>query len=109
MLANDGNGVPDREKLRMLMPSLRGSRLKIYKNLIRFYRKDLLRENPGKVYDIIKTRLMEFQETIPEKAISVPLRIQRDVERPADRPPVAASLRRRPDEPCLSRNVKERK
>ena len=66
-LANDGCGVPDREKLRMLMPSLRGSRLKIYKNLIKFYRKDLLKENPGKVYDIIKTRLMEFQETIPEK------------------------------------------
>ena len=64
MLANDGKGVPDREKLRMLMPSLRGSRLKIYKNMIKFYRKDLLKTDPGKVYDIIKQRLMEFQETI---------------------------------------------
>ena len=27
----------------------------------------MLKENPGKVYDLIKTRLLEFQETIPEK------------------------------------------
>ena len=49
------------------MPSLRGSRLKIYKNLVKFHRKDLVQTDPQKVYELVKERLLEFQETVPEK------------------------------------------
>jgi hypothetical protein len=62
-LANDGEGMADRERLKVLASCLKGSREKTYQVLRKKHR--LLGEvdsDPGKVLSIIRAKLMRFVE-----------------------------------------------
>ena len=71
-LANDGAGMSDMERLKVLSSCLKGSREKTYKVLHKKHR--LLGDveaNPGMVFNIIKTKLLRFIETPLEKQMRV--------------------------------------
>ena len=71
-LANDGAGMSDMERLKVLASCLKGSREATYKVLHRKHR--LLGDvesDPGMVFSIIKAKLMRFVETPIEKQMRV--------------------------------------
>ena len=71
-LANDGEGMADRERLKVLASCLKGSRAKTYQVLHKKHR--LLGEvdsDPGKVLSIIRAKLMRFVEGSMEKQMRV--------------------------------------
>ena len=71
-LANDGEGMADRKRLKVLASCLKGSREKTYQVLHKKHR--LLGEvdsDPGKVLGIIRAKLMRFVEGSMEKQMRV--------------------------------------
>ena len=63
-LANDATGMSDIERLRVLGNCLKQSRKSVYRVKVKEARvSGLLRTDPGKVYEEIKARLMEFGTT----------------------------------------------
>ena len=71
-LANDGAGMADKERLKVLLSCLKGSREKTYKVLHKKHRTlGDVDADPGKVFDIIKARLMRFVESNIEKQMRV--------------------------------------
>ena len=71
-LANDGAGMSDKERLKVLALCLKGSRQKTYENLFRKHRAlGEVETEPGKVFDIIKAKLLRFSETTMEKQMRV--------------------------------------
>jgi hypothetical protein len=71
-LANDGAGMADAERLKVLLSCLRGSREKVYRVIHKRCRASgLLASNPEEVFSLIKERLMRFVETPMEKPMRV--------------------------------------
>ena len=71
-LANDGLGMADREKLRVLANCLRQSRKQVYKVVTKAARRaGTLESDPGAVYDQVIERLREFREGEIEKQTRV--------------------------------------
>ena len=72
MLANNGNGMADREMLVALKQCISGSRLIIYENVVK-ERKDRMHEDGahGEVYAAIKERFYKFLETGVERQLRV--------------------------------------
>ena len=72
MLANNGNGMADREMLVALKQCISGSRLIIYENVVK-ERKDRMQEDGahGEVYAAIKERFYKFLETGVERQLRV--------------------------------------
>ena len=67
-LANDGRGMNATEHLTTLLSCLRGSKEKVYKLVYRKHRKlGTVGDDPDKVFEEIKSRLMKFVETPMEK------------------------------------------
>ena len=67
-LANDGLGMADREKLRVLANCLRQSRKQVFKVVTQAARRaGTLESDPGAVYDQVIERLREFREGEIEK------------------------------------------
>jgi hypothetical protein len=67
-LANDATGMNDIERLRVLGNCLKQSRKKVFRVKLKEARNNgLLRSDPGKVYEEIRARLMEFRETALER------------------------------------------
>ncbi|HIE71147.1 MAG TPA: hypothetical protein EYP98_13775, partial [Planctomycetes bacterium] len=67
-LANDASGMSDVERLRCLGNCLKQSRKKVYRVQLKEARRSgLLRSDPGAVYELLRTRLMEFRETLLER------------------------------------------
>ena len=61
-LANDATGMSDIERLRVLGNCLKQSRKKVFRVKLKEARTSgLLRTDPGKVYEEVRTRLMEFR------------------------------------------------
>ena len=64
--------MSDKERLRVLSGCLRGSRLKTYENMIKRHRAiGEVESSPGKVFDVIRAKLMRFAETTIEKQMRV--------------------------------------
>ena len=67
-LANDGRGMPIREKLRCFGQSLKQSRAKVYKVVLKDARlKGHLDSDPQRVYADVCVRLLEFRESVLER------------------------------------------
>ena len=67
-LANNGQGMSDKEMLVAMKSCLHGSRRKIYENVMKSMKLQLSEEGgPGEAYRQIKARLMRFLETPTEK------------------------------------------
>ena len=67
-LANDADGMSDIERLRVLGNCLKQSRKKVYRVKLKEARASgLLKTDPGKVFEEIRVRLMEFRESALEK------------------------------------------
>ena len=67
-LANDGDGMSDKERLKVLLSCLRGTREQTYRVLHKLNRANGRNEaDPGGVFLDIKARLMRFVETQVEK------------------------------------------
>ena len=67
-LANDADGMSDIERLRVLGNCLKQSRKKVYRVKIKEARASgLLKTEPGKVFEEVRVRLMEFRESALEK------------------------------------------
>merc|ERR1711990_961056 len=63
-----GKGMPQKEKLRVLGSCLKGSRARVYKNMIRWAREaGHLDSDPTRVYEDIRERLMEYRQTTMER------------------------------------------
>ncbi len=71
-LANDGEGMSDLEMLTTLKACLKEHRLKSYELIYkRAHAAGTLKDNPGKVYQEIKTKHLLFAETREEREIRV--------------------------------------
>ena len=71
-LANDGAGMSDKERLKVLALCLKRSRQKTYENLFRKHRSlGDVESDPGKVFEIIKAKLLRFSESTMEKQMRV--------------------------------------
>ena len=71
-LGNNGQGMPDREKLIVFDNCLKGkSRNKVYQRVMRVHRGKLAATDPGKVITLIENKLLRFSETMPEKQARV--------------------------------------
>ena len=67
-LANDGMGMAERERLRVLGSCLKQSRQKVYRVVTKAARRTgELERDPGAVYQQIVLRLQEFKEGLIEK------------------------------------------
>jgi len=67
-LANDAQGMNEIERLRVLGNCLKQSRKKVYRVELKKGRVNgVLRSNPGKIYEEVRDRLMEFRETTLER------------------------------------------
>ena len=67
-LANDGLGMSDKEKLKVLLSCLRGTREKTYRVIHKLNRANgRVASDPRGVFEDIKARLMRFVETSVEK------------------------------------------
>jgi hypothetical protein len=66
-MANDGAVVGAGERLTCLKSTLHGSRQLIYKNEVAAH-ENIVKADPGRVYEIVKSRLMQFCQTPTEKA-----------------------------------------
>ena len=67
-LANDADGMSDIGRLRVLGNCLKQSRKKVYRVKLKEARASgLLKTDPGKVFEEIRVRLMEFRESALEK------------------------------------------
>ena len=71
-MCNDGHGMVPKEKLTVLLQSLRGHRKKIY-NYVLKENFELSKTDAGaeEVYQLIKDRMSEFTETLTEKQTRV--------------------------------------
>ncbi len=68
VLANGADGMSDIERLRVLGNCLKQSRKKVYRVKIKEARASgLLKAEPGKVFEEVRVRLMEFRESALEK------------------------------------------
>ncbi len=70
-LANDGKGMPDKERLVSLKTCLLGSRKQMYENILKQRKlhgtdRD---EDASDIYDEVKARLLKFQDTATEKQL----------------------------------------
>ena len=64
--------MTDKERLKVLSACLKGPRQKTYENLIKKHRAiGEVESDPGKVFDIVKAKLMRFSETPMEKQMRV--------------------------------------
>ena len=67
-LANDGEGMSDKERLKVLLSCLRGTREQTYRVIHKLNRANgRVEKDPGGVFADIKVRLMRFIETTVEK------------------------------------------
>ena len=84
-LANDGKGMLPMERLQTLSTCLKGTKEKIYKLLVDKHRKlGVLDRDPDKVFDVIRTRLMQFSESDLERQMRVKGRVGPELEGPED-------------------------
>ena len=74
-IANDGRGLPGRERLITLGNALNGSRKIIFENIIKPHRKHGdFTVDPGELYERVRDRLLRFRETTLEQQIRVKAR-----------------------------------
>ena len=71
-MCNDGQGMVPKEKLTVLLQSLRGHRKKIYNYVLKEnYELEQTDEEAEEVYQLIKDLMFEFTETLTEKQTRV--------------------------------------
>ena len=71
-LANDGDGMSDKEMVMTLRLCLKGSRKTIYENILKEKKETLvLPDGYGEVYRLVKVRLLKFLETPVERQMRV--------------------------------------
>ena len=71
-LANNGQGMADKEMLVSLKTCLSGSRKKIYENVVKANKSIALDDDgPEKIYHKIRARLFRFLETDTEKQLRI--------------------------------------
>ena len=70
-MGNEGQGSAPREILELLTQNLKGHRLKIFKTMMKQHGVGLAQSNPKMLYELIKTRLLLFHETEPERQARV--------------------------------------
>ena len=94
-MCNDGQGMIPKEKLTVLLNSLRGHRKKIY-NYVLKENYELAQTDQGaeEVYQLIKDRMSEFTETLTETDKS-PVRIPISGEREPHGTTMGSSVRER--------------
>ena len=70
-LGNEGKGIEYREMIELLPQSLKGHRLTIFKTMQKQHAEGLAKTNPEMLYEMVKSRLLMFHETEPERQARV--------------------------------------